>query len=84
MTRNGTMRNISINTLKYVVLYRFVSGKFQAFDFGATDNRIHYNQTSPPEFDVSLITSPIAVYYGENDIFVGKKVTHPDIIALLR
>nr|XP_010587429.1 gastric triacylglycerol lipase isoform X2 [Loxodonta africana] len=44
------------------------SGKFQAFNWGSpTQNIIHYNQPTPPYYEVSDMHVPIAVWNGGND-----------------
>jgi len=41
---------------------------FQAFDYGdAKDNMKHYNQSTPPAYDPSKLTLPVALFYGGND-----------------
>ncbi|CAH1139396.1 unnamed protein product [Phyllotreta striolata] len=42
------------------------SGQFRRYDYGAL-NIAHYKSLEPPEFDISAITAPVAVYYAEND-----------------
>ena len=38
------------------------------YNFGsANENMKHYNQTSPPLYDISKISVPVALYYGQND-----------------
>ncbi|KAG8180332.1 hypothetical protein JTE90_016366 [Oedothorax gibbosus] len=43
-----------------------VSGKFQKYDY-RSENMLHYSQSTPPEYDVSKITTPVALIWGEND-----------------
>ncbi|XP_004369963.1 gastric triacylglycerol lipase isoform X2 [Trichechus manatus latirostris] len=44
------------------------SGKFQAFNWGSpTQNVIHYNQPTPPYYNVTDMHVPIAVWNGGND-----------------
>jgi len=43
------------------------SGKFRMFNHGKADNLIHYGQEEPPEYDISKITAPVALYWSEND-----------------
>ncbi|KAG3264919.1 gastric triacylglycerol lipase [Ictidomys tridecemlineatus] len=45
------------------------SGKFQAFDWGSPfQNMRHYNQRTPPYYNVTAMSVPIAVWNGGNDI----------------
>ncbi|XP_063128000.1 gastric triacylglycerol lipase isoform X1 [Rattus norvegicus] len=55
------------------------SGKFQAFNWGSpSQNMLHYNQKTPPEYDVSAMTVPVAVWNGGNDILAD-----PQDVAML-
>merc|ERR1712002_337772 len=41
--------------------------KFCKYDFGAAGNMEHYGQETPPEYDLSKVTAPVALFWGEND-----------------
>ena len=43
------------------------SGKFRMYNHGKKDNLAHYGQEEPPEYDLSKITAPIALYWSAND-----------------
>ncbi|XP_030741797.1 gastric triacylglycerol lipase isoform X2 [Echinops telfairi] len=44
------------------------SGKFQAFDWGSpVQNKMHYNQPTPPFHNMTAMRVPIAVWSGGND-----------------
>ncbi|XP_041517636.1 gastric triacylglycerol lipase isoform X1 [Microtus oregoni] len=50
------------------------SGKLQAFNWGSPfQNLLHYNQRTPPDYDVSAMTVPIAVWNGGHDILADPK-----------
>ncbi|XP_055281919.1 gastric triacylglycerol lipase [Moschus berezovskii] len=45
------------------------SGKFQAFDWGTPyQNLVHYNQPTPPIYNLTAMNVPIAVWSGGNDL----------------
>ncbi|KAJ8922518.1 hypothetical protein NQ315_007548 [Exocentrus adspersus] len=44
---------------------------FRRYDYGILKNLEKYFKISPPEYDVSLVTAPVALYYGQNDWLVG-------------
>ncbi|XP_075390113.1 gastric triacylglycerol lipase-like isoform X2 [Tenrec ecaudatus] len=45
------------------------SGEFQAFDWGSpVQNTMHYNQPTPPFYDVTAMRVPIALWSGGNDV----------------
>lgn len=46
---------------------RLCLGKFRQFDFGLVKNLLNYGHMSPPQYDISQVTAPVALYYGEND-----------------
>ncbi|XP_043268017.1 lipase 3-like [Venturia canescens] len=43
------------------------SGRFQAYDYGASKNREYYNNTSPPDYDISRVKVPVALFVADND-----------------
>lgn len=50
------------------------SKKFRKFDYGVFNNLNRYGSIEPPDYDISKITAPIALFYSENDNLVGVKV----------
>jgi lysosomal acid lipase/cholesteryl ester hydrolase len=45
-----------------------ISKNFQRFDYGSEKlNFVHYNQTTPPLFDIHNIKTPVALYAAQND-----------------
>jgi len=47
-----------------------MSGKFQQFDFGHNENLRIYNSSSPPEYNLQSVTSPIHLYSASEDLLV--------------
>ncbi|XP_073432020.1 lipase member M-like isoform X3 [Dendrobates tinctorius] len=43
------------------------SGRLQAFDWGPEGNMKHYNQSTPPLYDVTNMNVPTAIWSGGND-----------------
>ncbi|XP_046584376.1 lysosomal acid lipase/cholesteryl ester hydrolase-like [Haliotis rubra] len=44
------------------------SKAFQMYDYGsAADNQKHYNQSTPPLYDVNKMDTPVYLFYAEND-----------------
>ncbi|VEN63335.1 unnamed protein product, partial [Callosobruchus maculatus] len=56
------------------------SGRFRQYDYGVIRNLELYNQSSPPDYDISKITSPVALLYGKNDLVTAPK----DVEALAK
>ncbi|XP_063913713.1 lipase 1-like isoform X2 [Zophobas morio] len=43
------------------------SGDFHRYDFGTEGNLEKYGQEQPPQYNVSRVTTPVAIYYSSND-----------------
>ncbi|XP_029171217.1 lipase 1-like [Nylanderia fulva] len=43
------------------------SGKFREYDYGSEKNLLMYNSVEAPDYDLTKITVPIALFYGKND-----------------
>lgn len=43
------------------------SGNFQKYDFGLERNMIEYGLETPPAYDWSKMTAPVALYWAQND-----------------
>ncbi|XP_019872675.1 lipase 3 isoform X2 [Aethina tumida] len=52
---------------------RISPGKFQQFDYGYLENLERYGQTEPPQYDLSKVTAPVALFYANNDWLVSEK-----------
>lgn len=50
------------------------NGKFQHFDYGEKENLKRYGQSHPPEYDLSVISSKVALFYAQNDWLAGPLV----------
>lgn len=51
------------------------SGKFRKFDYGRVENLIRYKHTSPPDYDLNNIRTPVALYYSQDDWLATVKDT---------
>ncbi|XP_021094828.1 gastric triacylglycerol lipase isoform X3 [Heterocephalus glaber] len=50
------------------------SGKFQAFNWGSPYlNMLHFNQSTPPFYNVTAMSVPIAVWNGGNDLLADPR-----------
>ena len=46
-------------------------GLWAGYDWGSEDlNRARWNSSSPPLYHYDLVTSPVALYWADNDILV--------------
>lgn len=50
------------------------TGNFSKYDYGAEGNLARYNQTSPLDYDLTKISSPTAIFYGDSDPFTDLQV----------
>lgn len=48
------------------------SGRFQRFDYGPDGNSLRYNSRSPPEYNLSKLTVPTALFFGQYDAWVAQ------------
>jgi len=47
------------------------SGVFRQYDHGRKQNIDVYGTEEPPAYDISKITVPVAIYWGDNDWLAG-------------
>lgn len=50
-----------------------MSKRFQKYDYGLVKNLLFYGQRRPPEYDLSHVTAPVALFYSLNDWFCSLK-----------
>lgn len=51
------------------------SGKFRQFDYGFVQNLLTYGSLSPPDYDLSKVSTPVYLHHGSNDwVIVPKDV----------
>ncbi|EFN65283.1 Lipase 3 [Camponotus floridanus] len=55
--------------LHFVQVYR--SDIFRKYDYGFLKNLWVYKSTKPPNYDLSKITVPIALFYADNDLLIN-------------
>lgn len=63
----------------YIQLY--TSKLFRQFDYGILGNNKKYGQSNPPEYNLTQLTAPTYIYYGEYDevchhLDVSKTMNH--------
>ena len=56
--------------------------KFCRYDFGTEKNIEIYGQEEPPEYDVTKITAPVALYWSDND-WLAEPVVSIESISLI-
>lgn len=47
------------------------SAHFRKFDRGYLRNQLEYNRATPPDYDLSKVKVPVALYYSMNDMLVS-------------
>lgn len=52
----------------------YTSGQYKQLDFGEEQNMKRYKRESPPDYDISKISAPVSLHYGEGDFLVTEKV----------
>uniref|UniRef100_A0A182NS05 Partial AB-hydrolase lipase domain-containing protein n=1 Tax=Anopheles dirus TaxID=7168 RepID=A0A182NS05_9DIPT len=48
-------------------------GNFQLFDYGDSENQRRYGRATPPGYNLENISTPIALFYANNDWLAGPK-----------
>ncbi|KAJ8919581.1 hypothetical protein NQ315_002203 [Exocentrus adspersus] len=65
----GTSTYLAQHTLQI-----YLNGTLSALDYGNNDtNFIKYNQTVPPQYNLSQVTHPVSLHYGNGDLLVTRK-----------
>ncbi|XP_044761997.1 lipase 3-like isoform X2 [Coccinella septempunctata] len=61
------------NTSSIRQAYHYVQvmrrGRFTKYDYGPEKNLKKYGSIEPPEYNLSKVTSPVALFYGKNDMY---------------
>ncbi|KAL1375208.1 hypothetical protein pipiens_004723 [Culex pipiens pipiens] len=55
-----------------------LSGHFRQFDYGPGNNTEIYQAADPPDYNLTNVRAPVAIYYGLND-----QLTHPEDVGRL-
>ena len=48
--------------------------RFQRMDWGAKTNMEEYGQPTPPPYNLTKVTAPVVLFWGENDWLAAPKV----------
>jgi lysosomal acid lipase/cholesteryl ester hydrolase len=51
------------------------TARFRQYDYGLVGNLLEYGHMSPPDYDLSKVTVPLAFYYSDNDWLADIKVS---------
>lgn len=65
------------------VLQLFAKGVFRQYDYGVEGNKIKYQSEVPPRYNVSRITAPVSLIYGNGDLLVTREVNCKDFYEKL-
>lgn len=47
----------------------FLSGHFRKYDYGFIGNLAKYGKLEPPDYEIEKITTPVVLFYSQNDLF---------------
>ncbi|XP_060531809.1 lipase 3-like [Cylas formicarius] len=59
------------------------SGKFRPYDYGEKKNWQVYNHSEPTSYDLSIVKTPISIYYGEDDWWVNNEILFSSVVSQL-
>jgi len=65
---SGHIGGASVQCLVHYLQLARVS-TFQYYDYGPEGNMQHYNTTTPPDYDLTKVNVPVAIFNGDNDNF---------------
>ncbi len=60
----------SVDTMVQFVQNNMAGQTFQAFDYGAEENRRVYGSLRPKTYDLSRVTTPVHIFFSKNDLIV--------------
>ncbi|XP_065215517.1 lipase 3-like [Planococcus citri] len=69
---NATPRGVSYKTLLHVTQFGQL-GKFMQFDYGPKTNIMVYGTRTPPEYNLSQVTAPVALLYSDGDVHIASQ-----------
>ncbi|XP_018376591.1 PREDICTED: lipase 3-like isoform X2 [Trachymyrmex cornetzi] len=61
----------SVRTFEHYI-QNMITKKFQTYDYGYAGNYKQYGQISPLTYDLKKVTTPLAIFYGANDMIALK------------
>ncbi|XP_076273451.1 lipase 1-like isoform X2 [Rhynchophorus ferrugineus] len=72
-------------SLKQIIHYiqGSLQGTFAAFDYGPNGNLAQYGQITPPSYNLSEVSSPMAIYYSESDNLVNSRTLLETVVPQL-
>ena len=67
----------------WVILGLLFPGGFLQYDYGYENNIEKYGSPSPPPYNLTKVTAPIAIWHSSNDLLVYKEVRTRQISILV-
>ncbi|XP_050735947.1 lipase 3-like [Eriocheir sinensis] len=61
-----TPAGASVHTVNHYA-QTVMSGNFQKYDYGLIGNMNHYGQSTPPLYNLSAVTAPVGLFWGQTD-----------------
>jgi len=56
------------------------SKKFRFYDYGEVENLQRYGQKDAPDYNLSQVTAPVYLLWGENDWLAPKEVSSENLL----
>lgn len=74
-------RGVSYKTLIHLSQLSH-SGKLSHFDYGPKTNIGVYGSREPPEFNLTLVTVPVALLFSDGDVHVSSQVSNYSPVSI--
>lgn len=75
-----TPAGASVHTVNHYA-QTVMSGNFQKYDYGLIGNMNHYGQNTPPLYNLSSVTAPVGLFWGQTDWLATPQVSQ-DVLSL--
>lgn len=65
------------------VFWWFTGEPFNPYDYGVIQNLRKYGRVDPVPYDLTKVTLPVYIFYGDNDLLVGPDVSSVVMMSLI-
>lgn len=73
---NNSLISANFYSDKWFKKKNILGETFIKYDYGPQGNLEHYGQLTPPTYDLSRVTAPVYLFWGDNDLLTTPEVLH--------